>query len=145
MAGITVRGIPEIKRNLSNFPRALVIGCFNRALSRAAAVFEAEVRERCPETDFSTSSEEYGHLVDNLQSTITIDSQGRGGKARIHFGKSSFVALWVEYGHRMVTHKGRQVGTVAANPFIRQAFAAAADRALEVVIETVQEYMKEAR
>lgn len=142
MPGITVRRIPEVQRNLKDFPRLLVMGCFQKALARAAAVFEEEIRSRCPETDYSTSSEEYGHLIDNLMDEITIDTQGRGGKARIGFGTKAMVALWVEYGHRMVTHKGKQVGSVEAHPFMRQSFEAAADRAIDAFTETVKEFMQ---
>jgi hypothetical protein len=142
--GITVRGIPEVQRNLKDFPRLLVMGCFRKALARAAAVFEEELAARCPESDYSTSSEEYGHLIENIASQITIDTQGRGGKARIGFGKKGFLALWLEYGHRMVTHKGRQVGTVEATPFVRPAFEAAADRALAVFVEEVSAFLSDA-
>ena len=102
----------------------LVISCFAKALARASAVFEAELAARCPETDFSTSSEEYGHLVDNLASTVTIDTSGRGGKARVGFGKKAFVALWVEYGHRMLSHSKRPTkrASVQANPLFRKWF-----------------------
>jgi hypothetical protein len=149
--GITVTGIPEIQRNLANFPRVLVMGCFAKALSRAAGVFEEELRARCPETDFSTSSDEYGHLVDNLMSTVTIDTGGQGGRASIGFGRKGMVALWVEYGHRQVTGgklsrkgsgPGRETGFTPPHPFMRQAFEAAADRAVDVIIETIQEFMQ---
>lgn len=140
--GITVRGIPEVQRNLESFPRLLVLNCFQVALSRAIAVIEEEVRTRTPESDYSTSSEEYGHLLDNLMSEVTIDTQGRGGFARVSFGKKSYVALFIEYGHRMVTHGGKDTGKfVQANPFMRQAFEAAADKAFDVFAETVREYM----
>ncbi len=143
-AVITVRGIPEVQKTLAAFPRLLVLRCFHKALSRAAGVMEEELRARCPESDYSTSSEEYGHLVENISSQITLDTQNRGGRARIGFGNKSFVALWIEYGHRMVTHKGRVVGSVQSHPFIRQSFEAAADRALEAFIEEVQNFMSSA-
>jgi hypothetical protein len=143
--GITVRGIPQVQRALADFPRLLVMDCFRVALGRAAAVFEEELDARCPESDYSTSSEEYGHLIDNLVSEITIDTQGRGGRVKIGFGKKGFVALWIEYGHRMVTHKGKTVGSVAAHPFMRASFESAADRALEVFTETVRDYLNTGR
>lgn len=139
-AGITIRGIPEIQRNLRDFPRQLVQRAFTKALSRAAAVFEEELRSRCPESD-SDSSDESGHLIDFLTSEITIDSGGRGGRARIGFGRLSRRALWVEYGHRMVSHKGKQIGEVKPHPFMRAAFAAAADKAIEAFTEAIREYM----
>jgi hypothetical protein len=141
---ITVRGIPEVQRNLAAFPKVLVVRCFAKAFSRAAAVFEAELRIQCPESDFSTSSEEYGHLVDNLTDEITIDTQGRGGHCQIGFGRKGFLALWIEYGHRIVTRSGKDTGKrVPAQPFMRKSFDIAADKALEVFVEAVQEFMRE--
>jgi bacteriophage HK97-gp10 putative tail-component len=140
--GITVRGIPEVQQNLKGFPRLLVLNCFRQALARAASVFEEELAVRAPETEYSTSSEDRGHLIDSIMSDITIDTQGRGGRVKVGFGKKDMVALWVEYGHRMLSHSGKPIGTVPAHPFIRPAFEAAADRAIEVFTETVQEYMQ---
>ena len=56
--------------------------------------------------------------------------------------RKSFVALWVEYGHRMVDHSNRQTGFVKAHPFMRPAFEAAANRAVDVFVETVQEFLQ---
>jgi hypothetical protein len=142
--GITVRGIPEVQGFLSGFPKMLVMGCFAKALSRAAGVFEAELRAHMPETDYSTSSEEYGHLLDNLLSEVTIDTGGRGGKARIGFGRKGMVALWVEFGHRMLSHgkKPTKLDRVKANPFMRRAFEAAANAAVDAIIDTVREFMQ---
>ncbi len=152
MAGITVRGIPEVQQNLRDFPRKLAINCFRKALGRAAAVFEAELRARCPEADVA-SSDEYGKLIDNLISTITLDLNGRGGRMQVGFGRKDFVAIFVEYGHRMVAHgataedrknnyEGKLLGSVPAHPFMRPAFAAGADKAIEVVVEEIQAFMR---
>lgn len=141
--GITVRGIPELQRNLAAFPRLLVMGCFAKALSRAAGVFEEALRAECPDADFASSDEDYGKLLDNITSEVVIDTQGRGGRAKIGFGRKGFVALWVEYGHRMLSHEGKKtkLDRVKANPFMRKAFETAADRAVEVFVETVKEFM----
>jgi len=142
--GVIVRGIPQVQRNLAEFPRLLVMRCFGKALSRAAGVFEQELAARCPEAkDYAPSDDEYGPLLENLMSVVTIDTNGQGGRAQIGFGKKSMVALWIEYGHRIVTHAGRDTGKVAvANPFMRRAFAAAAERAVTVFVETVQEFLE---
>ena len=136
-----IRGIPECQKNLSDFPKLLVMNCFRVALGRAIAVFEAEVRARTPESDYSTSSEEYGHLIDNLMSTVTIDTQARGGRAVLSFGRKGFLAVWLEFGHRKVTHKGREIGSVAAKPFMRQSFETASEAALDAFTETVKDFM----
>lgn len=141
--GITVRGIPEVQRNLADFPKLLVMGAFTKALSRAAAVFEAELRANTPETDYSTSSDEYGHLVDCLTDELEIDTNGRGGRVRVGFGRKGYVALWVEYGHRMLSHSGQKtkLDRTKANPFMRQAFENAADAALDAFTEAIQEFL----
>jgi hypothetical protein len=139
---ITVRGIPEVQRSLAAFPRQLVMSTFAKALGRAAAVFEAELSARVPEGMDTTSSENYGTLLDNLCDEITIDAQGRGGKLQVGFGRKGMVALWVEYGHRMVSHSKKELGTVQPHPFMRPAFEAAADRAVDVFIDSVREYMQ---
>jgi hypothetical protein len=142
--GITVRGIPEVQGFLRAFPNVLVMGCFAKALSRAGGVFEAELRANMPETDYSTSSEEYGHLLDNLLSEVIIDTKGQGGKVKVGFGRKGMIAMWVEFGHRMLSHdkKPTKLDRVKANPFMRRAFAAAADAAVDAFIETVREFMQ---
>ena len=120
------------------------MGCFGKALSRAAAVFEEELAARCPEADFATSDEDYGKLLENITSEVIIDTQGRGGRAKIGFGRKGMVALWVEFGHRMLSHSGKDLGEVKAHPFMRLAFESAADRAVAVFTETVKEFMDNA-
>ena len=57
-----------------------------------------------------------------------------------------FVALWLEYGHAIVTHAGRDTGKkVAPSPFMRRAFDSAAERALEAFTEEVRAFMQEGR
>ena len=142
--GITVRGIPQVQANLKGFPRILVMGCFAKALSRAAGVFEEALAAECPEAEMeTTSSEKYGTLLENIMSIVTIDTQGRGGRASIGFGKKGFVAVFIEYGHRMMTHQKKDTGKfVPQNPFMRRAFSRAADKALEAFTEEVENFMQ---
>lgn len=136
--------------NLKAFPKLMVMECFSKALRRAANVMAAEVRVRIPYNDQSrtaTSVKEYGLLLNDLISLVTIDANGNGGKAQITFNKKGMVALWVEYGHRMVTggrynrRGSRQVGNVPPHPFMRPAFEAAAEETIAAFIEEVENYV----
>lgn len=140
--GITVRGIPEVQRNLAAFPQLLVMQCLLKAVSRAAAVIEEELAARTPEDEDARSTEEYGLLIENLMSVVTVDENGQGARASIGFGKKGFIALFVEYGHRLV-RGGNQYGSVAPHPFMRAAFEAAAEKAVDVFIEEVRNYLTE--
>ena len=152
--GITVRGIPELQRNLLAFPKLLMMECIAVALRRAADVFVAVVRARCPmgKGEFDAESGEFAdgfaHLVEAVEAKVIIDPRGHG-RARIGFGKLGYRALFVEFGHRMVGHRNqgrvadlRSLGKdVPAHPFMRPAFEAGAEAALEAFTQAVEEYM----
>lgn len=152
--GITVRGIPEVQSNLRALPKLLVMECFSKGLHAAAQVMESAVRVRLPYDRTASSVEEYGLLLNDLVSIVTIDTNGNGGQVQITFRKKAMVALWVEYGHRLVrggrlaskknkSGKGTVIGQVPPHPFLRPAFEAAADAAIDAFVAAVQSYMTE--
>jgi hypothetical protein len=115
-------------------------------------VFEKELMARTPVGDLAklnTSTKKYGHLLQNIEREVTIDSSGNGGRAAIGFGKKGFVALFVEYGHANVRHisgvgkKASSKGDVEPHPFMRPTFEAAADAAFEAFIEEIETFMAE--
>jgi HK97 gp10 family phage protein len=144
MASITVHGLAEVQRALREAPRTLVLRSFARALSAGAGVIEAELAVRTPIGDETTNNELLGHLVDNITSEVKVDTQGRGGTARVGFGKKGYVARWLEYGHRQVSHQPgkRQVGRTAAHPFMRPAVTASAEGAIEAFQNVLSEDLK---
>src|SRR4051812_19267166 len=132
-AVITITGIEEVQQMLRDAPRAIVAAGFAKAGRAAANVIEAEVSLRTPVRSETVWDDEAfaefknatgGDLKKALVSTVEIDAQGRGVHTETGFGKQGHVANWVEYGHRMVSHKPkkREVGFVAAHPFMRPAF-----------------------
>jgi HK97 gp10 family phage protein len=147
---ITVVGLEDVQRMLAEAPKIVVANGFLKALSAGANVFADELETSTPE-----KAEDTGGLLDKgvLRESITIevelDSQSRGGSADISFGKNGFVAKWVEFGHRMLGHKDKtgekkvlgsvEGTTVPPHPFVRPAFDAAADRAVEAFTNSIEE------
>ncbi|HXI42061.1 MAG TPA: hypothetical protein VNH83_18915, partial [Bryobacteraceae bacterium] len=142
---ITVTGIEEACAFLDSAPKIIVSQAFLRALEAAAKVIEAEIWPRVPQDVEAALNQAHGGrglLVANLDHWIEIDSQSRGGFVQIGFGPLGHIALWVEYGHSMTGHlpaKNPLGKPVPAKPFMRQAFAASVDRALEAFVEQVMQ------
>jgi HK97 gp10 family phage protein len=146
MAGelITVTGLGEVQRALAEAPRLIVANAYLKALQAAANVIEQEVAIRTPERDEGSRNEDDAHLIDGLMTAVELDSQFRGGVAMVGFGKQGHKAMWVEFGHRMVGHKPgkKQLGQVAARPFMRPAADASANKAIEAFADSLAESLK---
>jgi hypothetical protein len=151
---ITITGLAEVQAMLRDAPRHIVVSGFARAGRDAANVFEAELAVRTPvrtetlwndETFSEFRNQTGGGLRASVVSTVEVDAQGRGVHTQTGFGKQGHVAAWVEFGHRMVTHKPkkREVGFVPAHPFIRPAFEASGDRAIDVFARSLTRTVKE--
>jgi len=132
---ITISGIEETCAMLDKAPRNIVKAAYARALTAAAVPVVEALEARTPV--------EHGDLKAAVVTDVAIDAVGKGGFASIGFGKEGHVANFVEYGHRMVTHKPnkRTVGAVIAHPFMRPAAAASAEAAVDAFCESVRESM----
>ena len=155
-SGYTITGLRETLDMLENLPKNIVLGGFSKALHAAGSIMEAEVEKRTPirlEIDGGDLVVSGGALKSDVYHEVTLDSNYRGGVAIVSFRKYSHIANWVEYGHRMIGHKPgkRQLsgprtpdGMVRPNPFIRPAFEASKDRAIDAfarsIAETVHNY-----
>ncbi len=127
---------------LTRLPRDIVLGGYNRALHAAADVIEAELDLRTPVQIALAGGDlvvEGGRLKESIVSVVTLDSNYRGGMVEIGFGKLGYIANFVEYGHRMVTHKpgSKEVGFVPAYPFMRPAAEAAAEPAIDAFAKSL--------
>lgn len=139
---------------LRDAPRTVVARSFLKGFEAAAAVIEEELEIRTPVRTSTLWNDEAfrefktqtgGDLKAALMHVTTLDSNFKGGLLEVGFGKQGHVANFVEYGHRMVTHRPgqRQVGQVAAHPFMRPAFDASADRAINAFADQVAVTLKE--
>lgn len=134
---IEITGIQEVQHLLDTAPERIVKHAFAKSLAAAAVPVVQELQMRTPV--------EHGDLKAHIMTDIAIDANGKGGSAAVGFGREGHKALWVEFGHRMVGHKPgkKQVGQVPAHPFIRPAFDASANKAIEAFSETLLESLQE--
>jgi HK97 gp10 family phage protein len=134
---VKITGIAEVQKMLAEAPKNIVMLGFGRALNAGINVIAAAVAERVPVKE--------GELAAALVTEVVVDANARGGIASVGFGKMGHRANWVEYGHRMVTHKPgkKQVGDVPAHPFMRPAADASADAAIDAFAETLAATLKQ--
>lgn len=138
---LRITGLEQVQRRLKEAPSLLVAKAFHQALDRAAGVFAGEVEMRC---------EEMEELAENVIVDVEVDVAKQGGTAFVGFSHTpsertgkplDLIAMWIEFGHMVLTHKGETPSHgkthVPADPFMRPAFDAAAERALEVFQETL--------
>jgi hypothetical protein len=125
-------------------PHTIVVQAFLQALSAGGAVILAEVAARTPERDEGERNEDQIHLIEALTYETELDTNGQGGRVRIGFGREGRRAMWVEYGHRLMSHNPdeKEIGTVPAHPFMRPAADAAADAAIEAFRATLESELK---
>jgi HK97 gp10 family phage protein len=141
---VTVTGLREVQRMLTEAPRLVVSNAYLKALGAAADVLEAALYSAAPERDEGSRDENIVHLKDAIVREIQLDSRFRGGTLDVGFGKEGFRALWVEYGHRMLTHDKRptKLGMVPPHPFMRPAFEACADQCIEAFALTLERELR---
>lgn len=150
LVSIKVTGIEEVQRMLAEAPKSLVARGYVKALQAGINVFRDELELHTP-IRLAFEGEDLvvagGDLKSALTTAITLDSQFRGGVAAVGYGKLGYIALWVEYGHRMVGHKpGKKVlknSPVPPHPWMRPAFDTKADAALEAFAGSLAATLKE--
>jgi HK97 gp10 family phage protein len=142
---ITVTGLQETLAMLDRAPKLIVARGFLQAAKAAAAVIEEELEIRTPERDEGERNEDIPHLRDAMVSNISLDAQLRGVSVSTGFGRAGNVALWVEFGHRLVGHKPgkKDIGTVPAHPFMRPAADAAGPRAIDAFADSLAKTLKD--
>ena len=129
---VTVTGIVEVQRILTGFPRELVADCFEPALIAAGVVVQGELRRRAPRRKQEPKLREFPVLADSLVTDIEVDTERTKGVASTGFGEAGPVALWDEYGHRIVGHTYIDTGKhTPEGPFMRLATAACAEEAID--------------
>jgi len=140
---VPIEGLEEVQQMLAGAPRVIVGTAFARALKAGATVIEEALVARTPVREIRSGGDiDEPALIENLKVDITLDADLRGGTAEIGFGKAGYVANLVEYGHRMVSHEGKQLGSVQPHPFMRPAAELSADAAIEAFGDTLVETLR---
>jgi len=139
-SSIRISGFDDVNRQLKQLQKRLE-GAFVKAVEAAVDVIESEVRARTP---VGETEEGKRHLRDAIVHVIRVDPLFRFVAGSVGFGNEGYRALWVEYGHRMVSHKPKkaEIGTVPPHPFLRPAFDACKERAVEVFSSVLQSEIK---
>jgi len=143
---LTVTGIEEVQRLLTQAPKNVVAHGFLKALTAGANVIADAVEVRTPVKAEDTGGIlDKGVLRESLMIRTEIDSQFRGGRSQIGFGANGVVAGWLEWGHALRSHKSsgkKDLGFVKARPFMRPALAASADAAIAAFAASLEETVK---
>jgi HK97 gp10 family phage protein len=131
---IHVKGIEAVCANLDKMPDRLVKGAYAKALSAAAVPIVEALVPRIPVHT--------GDLAAHLVTEVAINAEGKGGYVQIGFGKRSYIARFLEYGHRKVGHKPKLTFKgqfVSARPFMRPATETAAEAAVQAFANSINE------
>lgn len=141
---VSIVGLEEVHKMLSEMPKHLVVSGFAKALNAGATVIEQTLQVLTPESELDRDDGK--HLVDSLVIDVQVDSNGRGGYAEVGYGNQGYKANLVEYGHVMVTHQNqgkREVGFVPPHPFMRPAFEQSGDAAIAAVQQSILQTVTE--
>lgn len=152
---IKIDGVRELLGWLDQLPTRFAKAALARALAAAAVPIVAEISDRTPEGDESERDENVAHLVDSIQTVISVDSQGRGGTAEIGFGRMGYLALWLEFGWKLTGHKpgkkfiknvpenGDMYLTGSSRYFMRNGLDASWERAIDAFCDSFSASMDE--
>ena len=149
---IDIVGLKELDATLSNLKEATAKRLVWGALEAGADVFQEAVAQAAPERPDlpSGTALPVGALKQDIEIHRGKDDQGAPAVI-IGPGKyTAHVARWVEYGHRLVRGgyskvlkngktrgPGKEVSQVPAHPFIRPAYEAVRDTAVDVTVLTL--------
>jgi len=147
---ISVEGIEETCRYLEEVAETVAIRGYVAGLDAAGEVFESALWPRVP-IDLGVLDNAAhggkGALAANLRRSVDVDAHGRGGIVDVGFGQLGHIALWVEFGHNQVLRQGirgkaKILGFTPAHPFMRTAFDASKEQAIDAFIEGVKTALK---
>lgn len=141
---LTVQGLPEIQRIMGELPALVAAKIFVHAGAAFNDVIETALIAVTPEMDANESGGRFdspGSLKDDIDSFVDVDTSLRGVRAGVGFktpGQAD-VANDVEFGHRMVTHAGKDIGEVPPHPFMRTVWdGSAPEQAIAAVTEVFE-------
>ncbi len=159
MSQIQIDGLYETMAMLRDAPKTVVATGFTRALSAAGNVIAEELEIKAP-----IKKEELGGILDrgelreSVMVSVSLDQQFRGGTASVGFmtaNGADSVALWLEYGHRIVVpggfyydnagrkRKGSHVGDVPPHPFVTAAADAAGEAAIDAFTTSLAQTVRD--
>lgn len=146
---VTVEGLAETMAYLDNLPPIIVKAAFRAALEAAVAVVINAMRPRIPRSNPSgiaaqSASEASRHPRPLSEAVIQrVQVEAEGGTGTIGFASDQGnIPLWLEEGHKQVTHKPalKEVGFVDPRPFMGPAVDASWEEAVDAFTETFKKF-----
>jgi HK97 gp10 family phage protein len=137
---VTVSGLDELGEQLEQLDLALQKRILFASLKSAGEVFLAPMKERCPvSVDAVAESTNTTRLVQGaLRRDLKVRAKADRAAPTVYVGpgKDTFhVARWIENGFDLTTHgrkrQRRVIRHIKATPFIRPAFDANTEKAVE--------------
>ena len=152
---IEIRGGAELQAKLDQLKKEEADAIMRKALRAGAQVVRDEIAARAPEQVNSPGKDSTALPAGALKNDVIVTTPRKttGPLVIVDFGKyTRRVALWVEYGHRLVRGgylkvlangktrgRGEEVGAVQPHPFVRPAFEASSQRAVDAVTESIKQ------
>ena len=130
---VTFEGLTDVEKALTEASPKLARRSLRNALKTGITVIQDAIDERTPVKT--------GELKENLQSSVSINKDLKGGRATVNFGDKGYIARFVELGHKIVVggskKNGKHIGDVAPHPFMRPAYEESAEAAIEAFAESL--------
>lgn len=141
--GVEITGLVETQKMIRNLPSEIASG-FEQDLMAPAAVVQDALRAGAPRREQRIGGDaEFPPLHETVVTDIHVNLSRFSGVASTGFGESGPVALWNEYGHRVVTHLGVDTGEhTDPDPFMRRVTDNCADRAIDAFSAKVAQRMR---
>jgi HK97 gp10 family phage protein len=129
-SGIEIKGLEEIERKLQGLEERVRRKYARKALVDAANIVRDEARLRVRKAPVPTRAK-YGHISEHIETKAWIKAYRANSTVGVDWQTSSYGHL-LEFGHRTKTGETRKF------PFMRPAFDAKAEEALELLITTLR-------
>lgn len=137
--GVNITGMVETIKAIVDLPDRVTREVLPDALVAGSGVIQGALIDNAPERATpATSEREFAPLKESAVTDVEIDYAHGVGVASTGFGESGPVALWNEFGHRIVTRSGEDTGRrTDPNPFMRKTVDEKADEAIEAAAKVV--------
>jgi len=152
---IEVHGLSEVLSSLSKYNNFQAGGALTKGLNAAGKVLFDAVLRATPVrvlTEATGGLVAPGDLANALRKEVVLSNNLSGGAASVWHQNYAFLVNWLEYGHKMMSHKPQRPlkgprtpdafvypGGIARNyPFMRKAADQAGEAAIDAFVSGVE-------
>jgi hypothetical protein len=134
---LRITGLVETQQMLRDVPADIQAG-IGAGMIAAGAVIQQELYRNAPRIQEGGKSE-FQPLHSSLVTDVEINAEENYAVASTGFGDAGPVALWNEYGHRIVSRRGKDSGeTTEPNPFMRRSTDNCAEDAIDAFCDRIR-------